>query len=260
MGRISAFVLVCFRLLTEVGLFVFALGFFIVMFGSGVSALDQDDKDFAGIHLSGLALMKIAFGMFGGSHYDALDKDPALEVAVVVYIICANIFLANLLIAQLSCAYQATYQDMVGFARLNRGKIVTETMISVSRKRWEKFVNVLHLEEPCEFGEGDIGLAGGIQLLEPAALNITTVDMIRRFGGSTSPAAQWPEEDQAGDDEEDRFERMERLIEKAMKRMTSAGGKKKGGGAGGGSSVGQGSSDQGNEASGSAHESEHESE
>merc|ERR1712190_659787 len=172
--------------------------------------------------------------------------------------ICANIFLANLLIAQLSCAYQATYQDMVGFARLNRGKIVTETMISVSRRRWENFVRVLHLEDPCEFGEGDIGLAGGIQILEPAALNITTVDMIRRFGGSTSPAAQWPEEDQAGDDEEDRFERMERLIEKAMKRMTSSGGKKKAGA--GGSSAGQGSSDQGLEASGSDHENEHESE
>merc|ERR1712084_169006 len=142
----------------------------------------------------------------------------------------------------------------------NRGKIVTEAMMSVSGRRWEKFIASLHLEDPCEFGEGDIGLAGGIQVLEPASLNITTVDMIRRFGGSTSPAAQWPEEDQAGDDEEDRFERMERLIEKAMKRMTSAGGKKKGGGAGGSSSVGQGSSDQGNDASGSVHESEHESE
>merc|ERR1712226_1172281 len=255
--RVSAFVLVCFRLLSEVGLYLFALGFFIVMFGSGVSALDQDDKDFAGIHLSGLALMKIAFGMFGGSHFDALDKDPALEVAVIVYIICANIFLANLLIAQLCCAYQATYQDMVGFARLNRGKIVTETMISVSKKRWEKFMSVLHLDDPCEFGEGDIGLAGGIQLLEPASLNITTVDMIRRFGGSTSPAAQWPEEDQAGDDEEDRFERMERLIEKAMKRMSSGSAKKKGAG-GPGASSGQGSSDQGGEDSGGGdHESEH---
>merc|ERR1712151_1229560 len=111
-----------------------------------------------------------------------------------------------------------------------------------------------------EFGEGDIGLAGGMQVTEPAALNITTVDMIRRFGGSTSPAAQWPEEDQAGDDEEDRFERMERLIEKAMKRMTSSrGGKKKGGP--GASSTGQGSSDQNENASGSNHEeSEHDSE
>merc|ERR1712157_399854 len=104
----------------------------------------------------------------------------------------------------------------------------------------EKFIASLHLEDPCEFGEGDIGLVGGIQILELASLNVTTVDMIRRFGGSTSPAAQWPEEENAGDDEEDRFDRMEKLIEKAMKRMSSGSGGKKG--AGGGSSTGQGSS------------------
>jgi len=58
--------------------------------------------------------------------------------------------------------------------------------------------------------------------MEPAGANPTIIDMIRRFGGSTSPAMQWPEEDQLGDDEDDRFERMEKLIEKAMKRMTTA--------------------------------------
>merc|ERR1712217_996679 len=236
-----------------------ALGFFVLTFSSAVSALDQENDNFAGIPVAALALLKIAFAMFSGEHYDALHGDPALMIAIVMGIIVTVVFLANLLIAQLSCSYQSTYQDMVGYARLNRGKIVTEAMMSVSSKRWERFITALHLEDACEFGEGDIGLAGGIQILEPASQNITTVDMIRRFGGSTSPAAQWPEEDQAGDDEEDRFERMERLIEKAMKRMTSSrGGKKKGGP--GGSSAGQGSSDQGNEASGSAHESEHESE
>merc|ERR1719517_359424 len=136
-------------------------------------------------------------------------------LAILMYVIATVVFLSNLLIAQLNCSYQSTYQDMVGFARLNRGKIVTEAMISVSGRRWDKFIASLHLEDPCEFGEGDIGLNGGMQVTEPASMNITTVDMIRRFGGSTSPAAQWPEEDQAGDDEEDRFERMERLIEKA---------------------------------------------
>merc|ERR1712060_675491 len=174
--------------------------------------------------------------MYGDGRYVSLHDDPALMVAVVVYVIVSNIFLANMLIAQLNCSYQSTYQDMVGFARLNRGKIVTEAMMSVSGKRWDKFIAALHLEDACEFGEGDIGLAGGIQVLELASLNITTVDMIRRFGGSTSPAAQWPEEEQAGDDEEDRFDRMEKLIEKAMKRMSSG---SKGSKKGGGSSMGQ---------------------
>merc|ERR1712039_56501 len=177
-------------------------------------------------------------------------------VAMFFYVTTTVVFLLNLLIAQLNCSYQATYKDMVGFARLNRGKIVYETMPSVSKTRWERFIGGMRLDERVEFGEGDIGLSGGIQVWEPASANITTVDMIRRFGGSTSPAAQWPEEENAGDDEEDRFDRMEKLIEKAMKRMSSSGkpGKK---GAGGGSS-GQGSSDQGGAESGgdgSVHES-----
>merc|ERR1719188_2963041 len=181
--------------------------------------------------------------MFEAGDYKAMHDQPALMCAIIGYVIVTVVFLANLLIAQLNCSYQSTYQDMVGFARLNRGKIVTEAMMSVSGKRWEKFITALHLEDPCEFGEGDIGLAGGIQILEPAALNITTVDMIRRFGGSTSPAAQWPEEDAAGDDEDDRFERMEKLIEKAMKRMTTSKSGKKKGSAQGGSSTGMDSSD-----------------
>merc|ERR1712061_156219 len=110
--------------------------------------------------------------MFGGTHYDILEEDPALLAAVVFYIVCANIFLFNLLIAQLNCAYAATYLDMVGFARLNRGKIVTEAMMSVSSKRWDNFIGSLHLEDPCEFGEGDIGLAGGLQVMEPASLTL----------------------------------------------------------------------------------------
>jgi len=240
--RVSAFALICTRVVSEVALFLFGLTFFVVAFACAISALEQDDPDFAGIPKSALQLYKISLGMFSGDHYDMLMDYPALMFVVFIYVVTTVIFMLNLLIAQLNCSYQATYQDMLGFARLNRGKIVTETMPSVSKQRWERFVEVLKLNEPVEFGEGDIGLSGGIQVWEPASANITTIDMIRRFGGSTSPAAQWPEEENAGDDEEDRFDRMEKLIEKAMKRMSSKGGKK---GSAQGSSMGQSSSDQG---------------
>jgi len=230
--RVSAFALVCTRVLSEVLLFLFAMVFIVLAFACAVSALEQDDPDFAGIPSSSLQLVKITFGMFSGEHYDLLMDYPALLFTVVIYVITTIIFMLNLLIAQLNCAYQATYQDMLGFARLNRGRIVTDTMASVASLRWRKFVDSLRLEERVEFGEGDLGLSGGIQVFEPASANVTTVDMIRRFGGSTSILAQWPAEENAGDDEEDRFEKLEKLIEKAMKRMTSAGksGKKGGGG------------------------------
>merc|ERR1719437_65779 len=91
----------------------------------------------------------------------------------------------------------------------------------VAHYRWEMFINSLKLDERLEFNEGDIGLSGGIQVTEPAAANVTTVDMIKRFGGSTSPSMQWPEEENTGTDAEDRFDKIEKLIEKAMKRSTS---------------------------------------
>merc|ERR1719323_261734 len=102
-------------------------------------------------------------------------------------------------------------------------------MPSVPHKRWQRFVNTMRMDDRVEFGEGDLGLSGGVQLFEAANANITTVDMIRRFGGSTSMAAQWPEE-AGGNDEEDRLERIEKTIEKSMKMMSSnkAGSKKKG--------------------------------
>jgi len=218
--RVSAFLLVCSRVISELALFMLGLTFIICAFACSISALKHQNPDFAGISKSGLKLFQIPLGMFTGQQYDALMDYPVLMTAIFAYVIVTVIFMLNLLIAQLNCAYQSTYFDMVGYARLNRGKIVAETMPMVPKRRWEKFVAGLRLDERVEFNEGDVGLAGGIQVREPASENITTVDMIRRFGGSTSPAAQWPEEEGAGD-EEDRFDHMEKLIQKAMKRITS---------------------------------------
>jgi len=216
--RISAFVLVIFRVLSEVGLFIFALSFFVVAFACAVSSLEHKNADFAGIPTSALSMLKVTLGMFSGEKYLRLSEDTALLGSIFVYIVVTVIFLINMLIAQLNSAYQATYQDMLGFARLNRGKIVIEAMPSVSRSRWEAFLRSLRLDMKCEFGEGDVGLSGGLQVLELAALNPSTVDMIKRVGGSTSPAAPWPEE-QGDDDEGDRFDRMEKTIDRAMKRF-----------------------------------------
>jgi len=227
--RVSAYVLVCGKVLAEVGLFLFGLTFFVLAFACAICSLEQTSEDFQGIPVSGLNLYKMTFSMYSGRSYDLLDDHPALLLGVLVFTLVSVVFLTNLLIAQLSCAYRACYQDMLGFARLSRGKIVAETMISVPKARWIRFVESLRLDDRVEFGEGDIGLAGGLQIFEPAAANITTVDLIRRFGGTTSPAAKWPESATDQDDDDDRLERMEKLLEKAMKRMSGGGGRRGGG-------------------------------
>merc|ERR1719454_909882 len=113
---------------------------------------------------------------------------------------------------------------MIGYARLERIVIVVGIMPVVSNRRWAGFVESLKLDQKCEFNAGDIGVTGGMQVLEPANLNPTTEDQIRRFGGSTSVEMQWPVEQEGQGDEDDRFERMENLIQKTLKRITKGGG------------------------------------
>jgi len=75
---------------------------------------------------------------------------------------------------------------------------------------WNRFLGSLCFEQPLEFNEGDIGLAGGIAITEPASVNPTSVDQIKRYGGTTSSEKPWPEEPEAVTDE-DKFLRLEKL-------------------------------------------------
>merc|ERR1719453_1468342 len=121
-------------------------------------------------------------------------------------------------------------------------------MLQVSKKKWLRFMESLRLDKNLEFNEGDIGVAGGLQILEPARLNPTTKDQISRFGGSTSPSIQWPAEDEEGD-ENDRFDRIEALLGRMLKALSSHGGggkgKKGGGGGTGTGTSGSGSNNEG---------------
>merc|ERR1711970_279486 len=185
-------------------------------------------------------------GAFDSTRFEAMRDEPTLLVMTIVFCVVTVIFFLNMLIAQLSCAYSSVYEDMVGYARLERAETIVEVMPSVPNKRWFAFIESLRLNKRLEFNQGDIGVAGGIQMREAANINPTTVDMIRRFGGSTSPEIQWPEDDADGEGD-DKFERMEKLIQRTLQRVTkNVGGGRRGGGAGGtGTGTGTGSGDQG---------------
>merc|ERR1719446_1108036 len=57
--RVSAYVLVCLRMFSEVGLFILALSLFVLMFAAAVSVVKHDTDDFAGIPPAALALFKM---------------------------------------------------------------------------------------------------------------------------------------------------------------------------------------------------------
>jgi uncharacterized membrane protein YgcG len=239
--KVSAYVLVCIRMISEVGLFMLALISCITMFSSAVSVIKHDQPDFAGIHQGLLTFLEVTMRMYDGKHYEDYESDPLVLVCTFGFIIIVAVFIANMLVAQLTCAYEAVYTDMLGYARLERVDIITNTMPAVSEKGWQRFLDILRLDQKVEFNAGDVGVTGGMQIMEPANANPTTTDMIRRFGGSTSVEMQWPAEQEGAGDENDRFDRMEALIQKTLKRITKGGGGKRGTGSSGMGSSGQNS-------------------
>jgi hypothetical protein len=243
--KVSAYVLVCIRMVSEVSLFLLALFAVLLAFASGISVIKHDQKDFAGIHKGLLVLLEITMRMFDGAHYEYYESDPLVLTCVFIFMVAVTVFLLNMLVAQLTCAYEAVYADMIGYARLERIEIIVGCIPVVSQKRWSAFLDALKLETKVEFNAGDIGVNGGIQILEAANLNPTTTDMIKRFGGSTSVEMQWPVEQEGQGDEADRFERLENLIQKTLKRITKGGGTggKGRGGSRGGSGTGSNSND-----------------
>merc|ERR1719321_1734947 len=229
-NRVSAYVLVCGRMLVEIALFLLAMFSVLLTLSSALSCLEQEDESFQNIGAGFMSLWEMLLRMFSTDHYKTLHDIPVVLIGVYGYLVTSAIFLLNLLIAQLCCSYDAIYADMVGYARLKRCRIIVETMPAVSPKRWAVFKDSLGFENRIEFNEGDVGVAGGFQMMEPANANPTTVDTIKRVGGTTSALAQWPEEE--GDAEDDKFGKLEALIKKAMDTMTTSNksSKKKGAG------------------------------
>lgn len=210
--KLQAFLLVFRHVMSELGRFLVAMIFLLSTFSSAIACLRHGKEEFRTIPSAANCLFAITVGLYEGDYREMTDQ-PWLLIAVFLFVTVSTVLLINLLIAQLNCSYEYVYQDMVGFARLARAQLIVETLASCPAERWNRFVETLRLDQPIEFDEGDVGLAGGIQVRELASLHPSAEDSIQRFGGSCTPEMPWPEPEE----EEDRIERVERLIHAAYK-------------------------------------------
>lgn len=205
--KLAAFVLVIREVFGEVGKFMVAIIFILVTFSSAIASLRHEVAEFRTLPKAANCLFATTVGIYEGDYREMLHQ-PALLAAVFMFITVSAILLINLLIAQLNCSYDYVYGDMVGFARLARGRLIVDSMVACPPTRFVKFVASLRFDQLLEFDEGDVGLGGGIQIKEPANQNPTSDDIIQRFGGTSSPDMQWPEEE----NESDRYARIKALI------------------------------------------------
>jgi len=235
--ELSAFLLVISHVLLEVKQFLIALTFLLLMFASAISISCRDCTDEGGnfndMANGVISLFAITVRLYQGDFRD-MSANPILLTVVLICTTVSAVLLLNLLVAQLNLSYEYIYRDMQGFARLNRASLICDAMNLVSRRTWRKFIATLDFAEKLEFDEGDMGLAGGLQRQEKASLHRTTEETIKRFGGTTSMTAPWPEskDDQEG---ENRFDRLENMLQKAIKQMSS---KRRDGGSGSGAKAG----------------------
>mmetsp|Transcript_69068 Transcript_69068/g.179415 ORF Transcript_69068/g.179415 Transcript_69068/m.179415 type:complete len:1273 (-) Transcript_69068:209-4027(-) len=215
--KLSAFVLVVKHVLSEVGRFCVAMLFLLITFSSAAACLRHDKREFRDLPSAANCLFAITVGLFEGDFREYFDA-PFLLMCIFFFVTVSAILLINLLIAQLNCSYEYVYADMVGFARLTRASLIADMLQACPPMRWSRFVATLRFDQRVEFDEGDVGLSGALQVKEPASLNPVMVDSINRYGGTCSPDMQWPAEQ--GQDEEDRFERIERLMQTALAKLS----------------------------------------
>lgn len=215
--RISAYVLVCGRVAGEVALFLAALLLLLLAFSTAISSLYLEMPSKAGALVWLQELTSMSLRMYPQEHYQVLvATSTIITVPVCIFLFIVTIFLMNLLVAQLTQSYHDAFSNMQGYARLNRASVTAVTIANVSRKRWARFIQIMAFDDPMEFNEGDVGLSGGIQVLEPSNEHLVTEDSIKRFGGSTAPTAPWPQA-QAPEEEADKLATLEKKLMKIIK-------------------------------------------
>lgn len=232
--RLSAFVLLAGRVLPQLALSLLAALFLVLVFGTAITLSDTTNttdttvtRDFRQATKAMLTLFQISVGMYAQEKFIHLEQSRWLMAMCVAFIVLVVIFLFNLLIAQLITSYSVVYRAVLGLARLNRMAIICNAMLGIRQRVFRRFVKGLHLEKRMEFAEGDIGLPGGIQILEPANLYPTYEDSIHRYGGSTSPNMPWPEEEAAPSNSiEERLDSLTKIFKKAVKRLNVQGRKR----------------------------------
>jgi hypothetical protein len=219
--KVSAYYLVCMRMIVETALSLFTLATVALCISAALSCLEHENTFFNSVPNGFMALIEMVLGMYPFEEYKQVTDDGIIFALVAIFLLCSVVFLINVLIAQFASAYGVIYQDMVGYARLKRIKIIVETMPVVTKEKWGRFIDGLAFDTKLEFNNGDVGLSGGYATTEAANLHPTTEERIERFGGSTETTLPFPDTSDQ-DEDNDRFGRLEKVVIRTIEKLASS--------------------------------------
>ncbi|CAK9025545.1 unnamed protein product [Durusdinium trenchii] len=218
-AKFSAYVLVVINTLPEVLLMLASLAFFILMFATCIAVSENDVQSFQDFPMVVLRLFQFAIRINGHDELQDIMQSPVLSLGLGAFLVVLILGTFSIFVAQLTCVHEEIYSSMVGYASLRRMQIEVDYMQTLRRKTWKKFVQGLAMDEPLEFGEGDIGLPGGVQIEEPAKLHPLHRETIMRYGGTTSPDEPWPETYSSHETEDEKLERMMKKFQRALAKV-----------------------------------------
>lgn len=210
--RFYSYLIVCGQVVMEVVLFLAAVCFGILAFATTLNAVKSEVETADGVQRWAQVLVSLVLDVLPKSYLYEFQSNTFFLLMLSMFIGLTSFFLLNLLAVQMMEAYQTHFEDLPGCARLSRAEIVVRTMEQVSSSTWTTFLKSMQFDECLEFNEGDVGLAGGTQVLESVHTSIVLVDRIRRFGGSTEPSLPWPEEVEKSNTRQDHLSRLEALM------------------------------------------------
>jgi hemoglobin-like flavoprotein len=240
---LSAFILVCAQIGNEIGRFFAALSFMLLAFASAMSTLQHSYLPLRDIPNGAVTLFSVFLQLYEDD-WRSTQPEPALLCAFFAFDLFVAIVMMNLLVAQLNSAYNFISQDMIGYARLNRAQRIVETLTVYPQNKFQLFVETVNFNKRLEFNEGDVGISGGIQVLEPAGDYIVLTDTVVRYGGSCAEDMQWPE-DQSAFVKTDPMSKVERMAKKMLSNVMKGPSKSDRRGRSGASASGAGSASEG---------------
>ena len=107
--KVSAYNLVCTHMLTEAGLFLFAVTSATLCRGAALNCLAHEFNHFHGVPDGFMALVKMILGMVPATGYGVIADEMTIFAVVAIFLFISVVLLVNVTIGQFNSAYDAIY-------------------------------------------------------------------------------------------------------------------------------------------------------
>lgn len=185
------------------------------------------------------SLLNLYATTLGLYKFELSDFSAQMLILYIMYSITTIFVLTRLLLAIMSTITIEQDRHVEGFALIERADLTIELESSRDMKYRQKVYDSMRLDEPLEFDAGDLGPAGGVQVLEVVGrqkTNQSADDRITRFPGQCDPGNPWPRiVSSTGKSIEERLDKLTTMGEKMRKTIVDL--QKRGFGGGGGTGL-----------------------